>query len=177
VETFVAIDFETADTGRDSACALGVVRVEGGVLVRSEARLIRPPRRDIFFTYIHGITWEMVEDAPVFGEVWAELEPILEGAEFLVAHNASIDRNVLAACCAMSGRTPPPQPFHCTVRLARKLWNIRPTRLPDVCSRFDIALRHHDARSDAEACARIMVEALRAGAGLPPGCNRRSPSL
>ena len=29
--TFVAIDFETADYGRDSACALALVRVEAGV--------------------------------------------------------------------------------------------------------------------------------------------------
>jgi len=28
--TFVAIDFETADYGRDSACALALVRVEAG---------------------------------------------------------------------------------------------------------------------------------------------------
>ena len=31
--TFAAIDFETADYGRDSACAVAVVRVEGGVIV------------------------------------------------------------------------------------------------------------------------------------------------
>ena len=28
--TFVALDFETADYGRDSACALALVRVEAG---------------------------------------------------------------------------------------------------------------------------------------------------
>ena len=32
--TFVAIDFETADYGRDSACALALVRVEAGVIVQ-----------------------------------------------------------------------------------------------------------------------------------------------
>lgn len=49
---FVAIDFETADQGADSACAVGLVKVEGGRIVRSESHLIRPPRRTILFTYI-----------------------------------------------------------------------------------------------------------------------------
>jgi DNA polymerase-3 subunit epsilon len=32
-QTFVAIDFETADRGLDSACSVGLVRVEGGRIV------------------------------------------------------------------------------------------------------------------------------------------------
>lgn len=165
--TFVAIDFETADTGRDSACAVGVVRVEKGSIVRSESRLIRPPRSEFVFTYIHGIAWEHVADAPVFGEVWPELSGLLEGADFLAAHNAPFDRSVLSACCGAARVDPPPLPFECTVRLARRLWGIRPTTLPDVCRALDIRLRHHDALSDAEACARIMIAGLREGAGRP----------
>jgi DNA polymerase-3 subunit epsilon len=165
--TFVAIDFETADTGRDSACAVGLVRVEKGLIVRSESRLIRPPRRDFVFTYIHGISWEHVSEAGPFGDVWGELEGLLDGADFLVAHNASFDRSVLAACCARAETDPPSLPFQCTVRLARRVWGIRPTTLPDVCRALDIRLRHHDALSDAEACARIMIAAHEAGADQP----------
>ena len=52
---FVALDFEMADRGRDSACAIGLVRVEDGKIVHRANYLIRPPR-DIFeFTYVHGI--------------------------------------------------------------------------------------------------------------------------
>src|SRR5205085_9653487 len=46
---FVAIDFETADHGRDSACAVALVRVERGRIVRRETRRIRPPRSRFFF--------------------------------------------------------------------------------------------------------------------------------
>ena len=165
--TFVAIDFETADTGRDSACAVGIVRVEKGRIVRSESRLIRPPRREFLFTYIHGISWEDVAEAGPFREVWQELAGLLDGADFLAAHNASFDRSVLRACCASAETELPPLPFHCTVRLARRVWGIRPTTLPDVCRALDIRLRHHDALSDAEACARIMISALQAGADRP----------
>ena len=34
--TFVAIDFETADNGADSACSVGLVRVEALKVVRRE---------------------------------------------------------------------------------------------------------------------------------------------
>lgn len=157
--SFAAIDFETADFGRDSACAVGLVRVEEGRIVRRESRLIRPPRKEFVFTYIHGLTWEDVADAPPFGDVWRELREVLVGIDFLVAHNASFDRAVLAACCRAADLELPSLPFECTVRQARKTWGIRPTTLPDVCRALDIHLRHHDALSDAEACARIMIAA------------------
>ena len=47
--------------------------------------------------------------------------------------------------------------FTCTVQLARAQWGIRPTKLPDVCRRLRIPLRHHAAESDAVACARIVL--------------------
>jgi DNA polymerase-3 subunit epsilon len=54
--TFAAIDFETADYGRDSACAVAVVRVEGRVVVDRVRYYIRPPRRHFVFSYLHGIS-------------------------------------------------------------------------------------------------------------------------
>lgn len=159
--TFVAIDFETADQGRDSACSVALVRVEGDRVVAREHRLIRPPRREFMFTYIHGIDWKRVCREPAFGEVWPAVAPLLAGAAFLAAHNAPFDRSVLAACCQAAGLPVPALPFRCTVSLARDTWGIRPTKLPDVCSRLGIPLQHHDALSDAEACARILLEARR----------------
>ena len=156
---FVAIDFETADFGRDSACAVGVVRAEGGRIVERRSFLIRPPRPHFHFTHIHGITWTQVSREPSFGELWPRIRPILEGAGFLAAHNASFDRSVLRTCLETSGLKPPGFPFLCTMRLARRTWAIRPTRLPDVCRRLGIRLNHHDALSDAEACARIVLAA------------------
>ena len=99
---FVAIDFETADPGADSACAVGVVRVRDGRIAERIARLIRPPRQRFAFTWVHGITWEMVRNAPLFAEVWRELQPLLAGAACLVAHNAAFDRT----CCGPAAQRP-----------------------------------------------------------------------
>lgn len=160
---FAAIDFETASHGRDSACAVGVAIVERGRIVERLYELIRPPSRQFAFTHIHGLTWDDVKDAPRFDAVWRDIVRALSGAAFLAAHNAPFDRGVLGACCATYGLDAPGQPFVCTVRLARTQWDIRPTRLPDVCRRLGIELRHHQADSDAEACARIVIAAQRAG--------------
>jgi DNA polymerase-3 subunit epsilon len=160
--SFVAIDFETADYGRDSACAVGLVRVSNGEIVERAVTLIRPPRSQFIFTGIHGITWPMVAGEGVFGEVWPKVAPLLEGADFLAAHNASFDRSVLSACCAAAGVSAPALEFQCTVQLARQTWGLRPANLPAVCAHLGIGLKHHDAGSDAEACARIVIAAAAA---------------
>jgi len=160
---FVAIDFETADYLPDSACAVGLVRVERGRIVSRKHYYIRPPRREFVFTYIHGISWEDVRKKPDFAELWPLLREELAGARFLAAHNAGFDQGVLNACCASADVEPPDIPFLCTVRLARRAWSIYPTKLPDVCRRLGISLNHHEALSDAEACARIVLAARKQG--------------
>ncbi|MFA5111056.1 MAG: exonuclease domain-containing protein [Desulfobaccales bacterium] len=159
--TFAAIDFETADYCPDSACAVGIARVENHRIVQRAYHLIRPPRRRFAFTHIHGITWQDVAQERTFGELWPDLGPILAEVDFLAAHNASFDRSVLQACCAAAGLEPPKIPFRCTVKLARQTWNLRPTKLHHVCDHLGITLKHHYAASDAEACALIVIAAHR----------------
>ena len=174
MSVFVAIDFETADRGADSACSVGLVRVENGVVAQKVVQLIRPSRfegGDLFtpvppafeFTYIHGIKPEQVVDAPTFGEAWPKLEGLLAGAHFLAAHNAPFDAGVLSACCDYFRLRKPVHRFVDTVKLARSTWSIYPTKLPDVCQRLKIELNHHEALSDALACAQIVIAAEKRG--------------
>lgn len=156
---FLAIDFETADYGPDSACALGLVKVREGSVLSRRRFLIRPPRPDFIFTYIHGIQWKDVRDKPAFPGLWPEIREEFEGIDFIAAHNARFDKSVLQACCRAAGVPPPDLPYLCTVQLARSLWNLRPANLPAVCRHLAIKLDHHEALSDAEACARIVLAA------------------
>jgi DNA polymerase III subunit epsilon len=156
---FVAIDFETANYSPTSACAIGLVTVENGTILQQKHFLIRPPTREFVFTYVHGITWKNVATEPTFGQLWPEISEILAGADFFAAHNASFDRKVLQACCEHHQIPHPSQPFTCTVQLARRTWGIRPTNLPNVCVYLDIELEHHQALSDAHACAQIVIKA------------------
>jgi len=168
---FTAVDFETADYGADSACALALVHVEGDEIVGRDLFMIRPPRSRFAFTHIHGITWAHVRGELSFAEHWPEIAAKLARATFLAAHNASFDRGVFAACCAAAGVVPPALSFHCTVQLARRVWRPRGltrANLPAVCQHLGIALNHHDPASDAEACARIVIAARREGVALGP---------
>jgi DNA polymerase-3 subunit epsilon len=163
---FLAIDFETANTSPDSACAIGAVVGDDSRLLYEMSSLIRPPSRHFTFTSIHGLTWERCQDAPAFDEAWAEVELLAQEADVLVAHNARFDYGVALACCRRYGLRPPRLPVACTVLLARRAWGLPSNRLAVLAEHFGIALTHHDALSDARACALIFQRALADGAGL-----------
>ena len=161
--TYVAIDFETANAKRDSACSIGLTRVEAGEVVASCSHLIRTPTPefDYFCTRIHGLRWRDVENEPTFDQLWPKIMPLFDGVRFIAAHNAPFDRSVLRALCELYGLAMPQPGFLDTVRLARKSWDLSSAKLSAVCSFLDIPLNHHDAGSDAEACARIILRAPR----------------
>ncbi|CCG09422.1 3'-5' exonuclease [Pararhodospirillum photometricum] len=162
----IAIDFETASTSRASACAVGLAWVANDRVVHTAHRLIRPPelRFDPFAISIHGIRPEMVVDKPEFPEIWREIAPHLGGA-LLLAHNAAFDMSVLRAILEVYGLPRPTVRSLCTVKVARHVWPALPHhRLPDVAGHLGIRLHHHNAASDAGACAEIALSAARARA-------------
>ena len=70
--SWVAIDFETANETRGSACALGVAIVEAGQVIDRASWLIRPPTLDFnpYNVMIHGITAADVAAEPAFDSLW-----------------------------------------------------------------------------------------------------------
>ena len=156
---FVAIDFETANAKRDSACAIGITVVRDGVLMEQHDWLIRPP--ELYFSpfnvAIHGIREEDVYDQPDFRGIWPRLEPVLAGRA-VVAHNAAFDISVLRGCLNAYGLPHPDFSYVCTCRAAKKhLPQLGNHKLPTVAEFFGVTLRHHRAGSDAAACAQIAI--------------------
>ena len=161
-QTFVAIDFETANECKDSACAIGVAIVEDGVVTQSFQRLIRPPT-DYFSEWnfrTHGIHWDDVKKEPDFSVVWDEVRHIIGDASYLVAHNAGFDQQVLSACCDFHRITPPGSEFLCTIEAASSIWSLDSYSLPRVCEFLHIPLKHPNAQSDALASAHILLRAI-----------------
>jgi DNA polymerase-3 subunit epsilon len=159
--TFTAIDFETANGKRTSACAVGLVRVERGVIVEEKSFLLKPRPNYFFSSFIdiHHITPDMVADAPCFGEIWSEIRPMIEEVDLLVAHNASFDMSVLKACIELDEISAKLPTSACTVRLSKRLLPYLPNhKLNTVCAHYGIELNHHEALSDARGCAKIMIE-------------------
>jgi DNA polymerase-3 subunit epsilon len=159
--TFLAIDFETANRYPNSACSVGLVRVTDQEIVAKKTFLIKPPYEYFEFTGIHGITWNDVKKKPTFKELWPKMMKLMDGVDFVVAHNVGFDRRVLESCCSLYGIEAPDVEYRCTVRLSRSVLKIKPANLANVCRELFIPLQHHDAGSDAEACATIMIEVQR----------------
>jgi len=158
---FTAIDFETANSSRASACALGLVQVKAGKVIAEQAWLIDPQQRfDGMNIAIHGITPSMVNGKPTFPELWTTLKPLLQG-QIIVAHNAAFDMSVLRYCLDDAGLTYPEFKYLCTCQLGKKILpDLSSHKLNIMSEHFGIALKHHDALDDARAAAAILLKLL-----------------
>ena len=165
-----AIDFETANSSAASACSVGLVKVRDGRIVDRVGWLIQPPAPHDAFTEwntrIHGIRAEDVVDAQGWLEQLPAMLEFIDG-DALAAHNAGFDMGVIAAAC-LAVRAPVPQlDYACSLRIARRTYNLDSYRLPVAAMAAGFEdFAHHNAIADAEACAAIMVHAAaRHGAG------------
>lgn len=158
--TFTAFDFETANNASNSACQLGVVKVENGKIIKKQSWYIRPPSQLFLHTRIHGISWNDVRFAPDFSELWKEIEPYFTTVDFAVAHNVRFDRTVMKSCCDHYGLSFPDIDYRCSVELTRNVMRVKKANLANVCSILNIPLDHHEALSDAVGCAKITIHCM-----------------
>ena len=95
MDSFVALDFETANRERSSVCSIRLVFVEDRHIVDHYYRLIRP--LPDFYSYyntaVHGLTASDTATASTFPEVWQEVYPRL-GNLPIVAHNSNFDEEI-----------------------------------------------------------------------------------
>ena len=161
---FAAIDFETANNKRSSICSVGVVIVRDGEIVESFYSLIQPEPNyyNYWCSQVHGLCQEDTEEAPVFPEVWAQIEPLIDGLP-LVAHNKSFDESCLKAVFRCYQMDYPDYEFYCTCQTARRVFgdSLPNHQLQTVAARCGYQLEnHHHALADAEACAWIARKIL-----------------
>ena len=160
----LAIDFETANENRNSACAIGLAWIENGEVTRREHRLIRPPemRFSSHNIRVHGVRPEDVASRPRFPEVLSEFVPEISGA-LVLAHNAAFDIGVLCASLAEYRKSFPEFAYYCTMDISRIVWpDLHSVSLDEVARRFGIQFNHHDPADDAFACAEIALKATEA---------------
>jgi DNA polymerase-3 subunit epsilon len=152
MNSFTAIDFETAQGYRWSICQVGLVKVVNGIIEEELEVLVQPPHNYYWerFIQIHGITPAKTMFAPTFDKVWPRIEPFIEG-QTVVAHNGlSFDFPVLSKTLEYYDIPEPTYEKRCTYRIYKK-------GLASLCCDYDILLNHHDALSDARACAKLYL--------------------
>ena len=109
---------------------------------------------------VHGLCAEDTDNAPVFPEVWKQIEPLIEGLP-LVAHNKAFDESCLKAVFRVYQMDYPDYEFYCTCVASRKRWPGGHHNLDIIAARCGYDLKnHHHALADAEACAWIAREIL-----------------
>jgi len=158
---FVAIDFETATSKRSSACSVGIVTVENGVIVEEYHTLIKPPNNEYNWhnVQVHGITELDTYNSPRFDQIYPEIKKRL-AEKLVVAHNESFDRSVLKNTMLELGidylDIKISEKWECTMKIFKAQGYV-PAKLDACCARHGIQLQHHDALSDARACAKLYL--------------------
>ena len=163
----VVVDCETTGlypADGDRIVSVAMVCIDDGVITHTWTTLINPDR-DSGAVHIHGITTEMLADAPRFAAVAGTLHQTITAARALGAHNASFDLGFLGAELARVGLTLPPMPTLDTRTLTRTLdVPTRTEQLADVATAYGIPLgAPHCADQDATTTAKLLVAQLRRG--------------
>jgi DNA polymerase-3 subunit epsilon len=112
-------------------------------------------------THVHGLTTEMLEGQPCFGDVVGDLVELLKDRT-LVAHNVGFDYSFLAAEAELVGAELPVDTVMCTVELARRLeLGTENLRLETLAAHWGITqMKPHDALDDAMVLAQILKPVL-----------------
>lgn len=155
MSTFTAIDFETAQGYRWSICQVGLVRVVDGIITEEINILVQPPDNYYWynFTEIHGISAADTATAPTFDKIWSTIAPYIKD-QLVVAHNGfGFDFPVLAKTLEYYGMSNPEYQKQCTYKIYK-------SNLANLCKEHNIKLNHHDALSDARACATLYIKHL-----------------
>lgn len=154
--TFVAFDTETSGAypvGFDIV-EFGAVKWYKGQEVGRLQFLLKP--RELmsdFIIGIHGITNDMVKDAPVMSEKIQEIHEFFKGA-VVMGHHVPFDMGFLAADFEKAFLSLPQEPALCTSLLSRKwIHGVENHKLQTLVKHLNIdGGQAHRAYDDAKAC-------------------------
>lgn len=165
-DEWVVVDFETAST-RGTPCQVAALRFRSGLEVDRFESLIHqaPDVFDGFNIALHGISPEMVEDAPPWRQVCAEFIRFIGGAP-LVSHYAPFDMGVVRDACDHCRMDWPTLRYTCTVSISRLVWpGMQSYSLPFLCAELGLSVDEdltHEALYDSRLAAEVLRHALAA---------------
>lgn len=163
---YAVVDVETTGLSRDDRIiSAAVYRLDARGDVEDHWYTLVNPERDPGPVWIHGLTSEVLEGAPLFQDVAEEFAARLEG-RVLVAHNAVFDWSMIAREYARARRTAPVRQRLCTIALSKELGLPLPNhKLESLAAHFGVVQRQaHHALDDARVLAEAFRPSLRAAA-------------
>jgi DNA polymerase III subunit epsilon len=172
--SFAVVDVETTGSQPafgDRITEVAITVVRDGQVTDSFETLVNPQRPiPAYISRLTNITWEMVCDAPTFGEVAPKVVATMSGHVF-TAHNATFDWKFISAELGRAAGYQLDGRRLCTVRLARRLLPQLPRRSLDHLARYYgvVIEGRHRAGGDALATARCLLRML--GDARDRGCE------
>lgn len=161
---WAVIDVETSGFKPGSArvISLAVLALDAEGHVEQSVVSLLNPGVDPGPTHIHGLTAEMLEDQPQFGEIVGDVAELVRGRT-LVAHNVAFDYGFLTAEAELVGVELPIDSVMCTVELARRLeLGTDNLRLETLAAHWGVTQRRaHDAFDDAVVLTDVLTASLR----------------
>jgi DNA polymerase III subunit epsilon len=153
---FIAIDFETANPKRVSACSIGVAHVSNGNIVDSYDYLIKPVGGHAAFqSKIHGIKHEHTHDKPQFDILFNDIKDIFR---YPLIGYSKFDEQVLNALSVHFSLGISFSYIDCCSQAKEALPILKNHKLKTVAKHFKLTpFKHHDAKEDAIACANIFL--------------------
>ncbi len=143
-------------------CEFAAVKWRGGKILETYQTLLKP--RELmtdFIIGIHGISNEMVKDAPVISDKIQEIHKFLSDG-FLVAHHAPFDLGFISYEFEKAALNLPIRPVFCTSLLSRALFP-EPLnhKLQTLIEFFNIPKgTAHRALDDAKACLEVALRCI-----------------
>lgn len=167
-ESWVAIDFETANLHGASVWEVGMVAVSAQwEPVGTFHRLIRPrPPYDAQRRWdpAYALMPAEAQDADEFDVVLKEMLDFIDG-RLLATHNASFEMKVFEQSCAVFELPLPNLEFLCSLETARRVWPARSYKLSNLAESLNLeAQPNHRALDDAVTAFRLLEAAARATA-------------
>ncbi len=170
---YAVVDVETTGLARDDRIvSAAVYRLDARGEVEDHWYTMVNPERDPGPVWIHGLTSDVLEGAPLFPEIAEEFASRLDG-RVLVAHNAVFDWSMIAREYARAEREAPVRQRLCTIALSKELGlPLANHKLESLAAHFGVVQQraHHaldDARVLAEAFRPSLQAAAREGVRLP----------
>jgi len=123
--------------------------------------LINPGDGNTGADWIHGITSDMVADAPKFDEIFNDLARVMDGAIF-VAHHAKFDEGFVASEARLAGIELAQMPGICTYWLSRRTVTTTANhKLGTLAEHFGIVQEGaHSALDDTRVVAKMLPKML-----------------
>ncbi|MER6465373.1 DEDDh family exonuclease [Streptomyces sp. NPDC001228] len=163
---YAVVDVETTGLARDDRIiSAAVYRLDGRGEVEDHWYTLVNPERDPGPVWIHGLTSEVLDGAPLFADVAEEFAARLDG-RVLVAHNAVFDWQMIAREYARAKSEPPVKQRLCTIALSKELGlPLQNHKLETLAAHFGVVQRRaHHALDDARVLAEAFRPSLRAAA-------------